>query len=220
MRVHSYRCTGHARQNEDRAQSRSRQRIAVRRRQSKVRKRTRNSQILKSRTHFVYSVRPEDLVVPYDPAFIPDFTLPILDLDLLNPFGTTVSDPKLNSSLVSSNFSVSPHSQLDMAILPQLDVDSPSNNTLVEFGGFSFGSGSVHSAQERNNIFGAPETRAEEEGVLLQPDFEFDEEGNIIDLLMTDAPAMQVETPVRGRVSRGASREITEGQQVSQLINF
>ncbi|OKL62519.1 hypothetical protein UA08_02925 [Talaromyces atroroseus] len=141
--------------------------------------------------------RPEELVVPYDPAFIPDFTFPGLDLDLLNPCGPAAPDLKLNSNLISSNLSVSPHSQLDLDTLPQLDVDS-SSNTLAEFGRFSFDSGSIHSAKQRN-VFGRSEIKTEEEGVLLQPDFDFDEEGNIFDLVMTDAPAIQVETPVRGR---------------------
>jgi hypothetical protein len=166
--------------------------------------------ILNSQTHTIF--RPEELVVPYDPAFIPDFTFPDLDLDLLNARGPAVPDLKLNSSLMSSNLSVSPHSQLDLGTLPELDVNS-SSATLAGFGGFSFGSGSALSPKEHNNIFGGSEIRAEEEGILLQPDFDFDEEGNIVDLVMTDAPAMQVETPVRGR-----SADVLQGPQVYSIL--
>lgn len=134
-----------------------------------------------------------------------------MGLDLLIPLGSTA----LNESLISSNLSVSPHSQqLDLNTIPQLDVDS-SSATLAEFGGFSFGSGSIQ--KERNNIFGGPELGAEEEGVLLQPDFDFDEEGNIIDIVMTDAPAMQVETPVKSRLGREGSQDVMQGLEVESI---
>lgn len=151
--------------------------------------------------------------MPYDPAFIPDFSFPILDFDLLDSPGSTGLDPKLNSSLVSSNLGISPQSQLDFNTLPQLDIDS-SSATFAEFGGFSFASGSNHSPKDRDRVFGDQELGVDEEGVLLQPDFDFDEEGNIVDIGMTDAPqVMQIETPVRNGLG-GVFEGRVQGAQV------
>lgn len=56
-------------------------------------------------------------------------------------------------------------------------------------GGFALASGGVSSTQNthlslRRSLFDY------EEGVLLQPDFEFDEEGNIVDLAMDPQPEL------------------------------
>jgi hypothetical protein len=157
--------------------------------------------------------RPEELTVPYDPAFIPDFTFPGLDLELLNPL-RSIAPPKtkLDSSLLSSNMSNSSHSRLELITLPQLDVDT-SNTTVAELGGFSFASGSAHSPGD-HNLFERLQLGVEEEGVLLQPDFDFDEDGNIVDLVMTGAAAMPPTTPVRDRVSHEETEDILQGPQV------
>jgi hypothetical protein len=94
--------------------------------------------------------------------------------------------PDLNSSVLSSHLSASSPSQLGNT-LPQLNIPSPSF-VAGEFGGFSFQSDS-------GNAFG--DTELGEEGVLLRPDFDFDEEGNIIELSMDGGLEVQVETPAR-----------------------
>lgn len=137
--------------------------------------------------------RPDELIVPYDPAFIPDFTLPGLDAVLLKPTESVLCPPELNSSLVSSHVSVSSPSQLGNS-LPQLNIPSPSF-VAEGFGNFSFQSDSSNTFERSDGPFG--DTVLGEEGVLLRPDFEFDEEGNIVDLAMDDGLQMQVETPVR-----------------------
>lgn len=151
--------------------------------------------------------------MPYDPAFIPDFTFPGLDLEFLNPL-RSLAPPKakLDSSLLSSNMSNSSHSQLEFITLPLLDVDT-SNSTVAEFGGFSFASGSAYSP-EGHNLFEGLDLRGEEEGVLLQPDFDFDEEGNIVDLVMAGTAAMPPATPVRDRVSHEETEDVLQGPQV------
>lgn len=106
----------------------------------------------------------------------------------------------------------SSHSQLELITPPQLDVDT-SNTTVAEFGGFSFTSGSAHSPED-DNLFEGLDLGGEEEGVLLQPDFDFDEDGNIVDLVMTGAVAMPPATPVRDRVSHGETEDILQGPQV------
>ncbi|GAM37642.1 Arg5,6 homolog [Talaromyces pinophilus] len=161
--------------------------------------------------------RPEELIVPYDPAFIPDFTFPGLDLEFLNPL-RSLAPPKakLDSSLLSSNMSNSSHSQLEFITLPLLDVDT-SNSTVAEFGGFSFASGSAYSP-EGHNLFEGLDLRGEEEGVLLQPDFDFDEEGNIVDLVMAGTAAMPPATPVRDRVSHEETEDVLQGPQDADMM--
>ena len=151
--------------------------------------------------------------MPYDPAFIPDFTFPGLDLELLHPL-RSLAPPKakLDSSLLSSNMSNSSHSQLEPITLPQLDVDT-SNTTVAGFSGFSFASGSAHSP-EGHNLFGGLDLGREEEGVLLQPDFDFDEDGNIVDLVMTGTAAMPPATPVRDRVGHEDTEDVLQSPQV------
>lgn len=158
--------------------------------------------------------RPEELIVPYDPAFIPDFTFPDLDLDILNSLGSTATAVKLDSSLVSSNLSSSSHIQLDIDEIPQLDINS-SPTTIADFRGLSFPSGSAHSTRAYNTFLRETEIR-DEEGVLLQPDFDIDEEGNIVDLVMGDALATQVsQTPVRKRISHEIAAETLQSLQVN-----
>lgn len=156
--------------------------------------------------------------MPYDPAFIPDFTFPGLDLELLDPLHSIAPKAKFDCSLLSSNLSNSSHSQLELITLPQLDVDT-SNTTVAEFGGFSFASGSANSPGD-HNLFEGLHLGGEEEGVLLQPDFDFDEDGNIVDLVMTGAAAMPPATPVRDRVSHEETEDILQGPQVRSSLVF
>lgn len=151
--------------------------------------------------------------MPYDPAFIPDFTFPGLDLELLYPLrSVALPKSKLDSSLLSSNMSNSSHSQLELIALPQLDTDA-SNTILAEYGGFSFASGNAHSP-ENQNLCERLDLGGEEQGLLLQPDFDFDEDGNIVDLVMTDAAAISPATPVRNRLSHEEIDDILQGPQV------
>lgn len=106
----------------------------------------------------------------------------------------------------------SSHSHLDPIKLPQLDIDT-SNTTVVEFSGFSFASGSGYSPGS-HSLFKGLELGGEEEGVLLQPDFDFDEDGNIVDLAMADATAMPPTTPVRNRASHQETEDISQDPKV------
>ncbi|KAH8705629.1 hypothetical protein BGW36DRAFT_457046 [Talaromyces proteolyticus] len=139
--------------------------------------------------------RPEELVVPYDPAFIPEFSLPGLDFDLLKPPESLVSRLNLGSSLVSSHFSNSSQGQLVLETLPQLHIPSPSVIN-GDFGGFASLSDSGNTVGKSDQVLG--DTMLEE-GVLLRPDFEFDEEGNIVELGLDNTLGLQVESPMEGR---------------------
>jgi hypothetical protein len=115
--------------------------------------------------------------------------------------------PDFNSSVISSHLSDSSPSQLGNA-LPQLNIPSPSF-AAGEFGGLSFQSDSV-------NTFG--DMALGEEGVLLRPDFDFDEEENIVELAMgDDGLEVQVETPVRPQENAEVSEDLARPPRVSFL---
>ncbi|RAH84692.1 hypothetical protein BO86DRAFT_356290 [Aspergillus japonicus CBS 114.51] len=125
--------------------------------------------------------RPEQLILPYDPSFLPD-SLPGLILDLSSFDALTEVDPSaptffnwpktpnLSQSVVSQNTSV------------QLSLPSD-DNYAGGLGGFAsdtdtLGYGPRSIASERLR----PLPLDEEAGVILQADFEFDEDGNIVEL--------------------------------------
>lgn len=92
--------------------------------------------------------------------------------------------------------------------LPQLNIPSPSF-VAGEIGSFSFQSDS-------GNTFG--DMALGEEGVLLRPDFDFDEEGNIIELAAIDGRLeVQVETPVRPQEHAEVPEDVTMPPQVSLI---
>ncbi|KAL1970210.1 hypothetical protein VTN77DRAFT_5370 [Rasamsonia byssochlamydoides] len=162
--------------------------------------------------------RPEELIVPYDPAFIPELSLPGLNLDLINLRTTTESTLNLQSSLLSSNVSDSDHSRTGIDALPQLDISS--SIALGETGGFTLASDRASSAQKDNHRFRGSAFE-DEEGVLLQPDFEFDEDGNIVDLVRNELSIgradehnlQRSELTVRPRVSADVQGEPMPHQQ-------
>ncbi|KAJ9488580.1 hypothetical protein VN97_g4723 [Penicillium thymicola] len=123
--------------------------------------------------------RPSNLILPYDPSFLPETALPGLEIDLSYFTATTDDDLSQLSGLwaKSPNNSLSGTSQLSC-----LHLDLPSDDILGD--GTVLGIDETNrSAQKRDpfaNMTGLG--LGNEEGVLLQPDFEFDEDGNIIEL--------------------------------------
>lgn len=119
---------------------------------------------------------------------------------------TEISSSRQSSLLLTQVHGSSLSSHLGHAS-PRLDISS-SDIVIGDFGigGFQTASDMGSSVQKgsrfgggRPSIFGD-----EEEGILLQPDFEFDEEGNIIELAMKKRS--------QDRVSQGqaASRNMSE----------
>lgn len=123
--------------------------------------------------------RPDQLVLPDDPSFVPEINLPGLEIDLSK---LTLEPQAGISSQNSFLWTKSP----DLSqILPEnlnLQLDLSSEDITRDFGGFgsqSEASGSAHQRPLGRIAAGALDDEA---GVLLQPDFEFDEDGNIIEL--------------------------------------
>ncbi|KAL4898737.1 Rec8 like protein-domain-containing protein [Aspergillus ambiguus] len=122
--------------------------------------------------------RPDQLIIPYDPSFTPETDLPGLDINLskltlfAEPLATTMSpwpaSPDLSQSALSNASLQLSFGSEDMAMADNVasgsepDLASPVRLHLAHL---------AISALHDN-----------EEGVLLQPDFDFDEDGNIIEL--------------------------------------
>lgn len=127
---------------------------------------------------FLTHGRPDQLVLPYDPSFLPDVDLPGLDFDL-SKFDLQPERPASQAS--SLMWSKSPEtSQLSLPLTgqPQLDIPSSDHFNLGIFGSETDIS-SVHRRPHLSRALGLE--LGVEEGVLLQPDFEFDEDGNLIE---------------------------------------
>ncbi|RHZ49529.1 uncharacterized protein CDV56_100552 [Aspergillus thermomutatus] len=162
--------------------------------------------------------RPDQLILPYDPSFLPENNLPGLGLDLsrLNlwmeerasqqfsfPLPMT---PDLSQTVVSHNSSL------------QLDLSSQ-DLVLRDIHGFGSETEMTNSAQRTVQLGRIAATALnDEEGILLQPDFDFDEDGNLIELAGVNAAGevgkrssgrFDAETPVTGEVKEGDLNDIS-----------
>lgn len=130
--------------------------------------------------------RPENLLLPDDPNFLPDMgfgNLSLdLDLDLEETTGISSSD---RSRLHSPHDSLSSHTSLDS--IPGIRLPSGGSSGIGGdyggLGGFGFG-GDDSSQGGRLSHHGSNALYRvrEDEGFLPQPDFDFDIYGNIIGL--------------------------------------
>ncbi|KAJ5502642.1 hypothetical protein N7463_005516 [Penicillium fimorum] len=123
--------------------------------------------------------RPSNLILPYDPSFLPETALPGLEIDL-SYFTTSTDD---SSSQLSGIWTKSPNNSLSgTSQLSSLHLELPSDDILGD--GTILGLDEINGSVQKKNIFGNMTGLGlgNEEGVLLQPDFEFDEDGNIIEL--------------------------------------
>ncbi|KAJ5171133.1 uncharacterized protein N7500_003916 [Penicillium coprophilum] len=120
-----------------------------------------------------------NLILPYDPSFLPETALPGLEIDL-SYFTATTDD---SSSQLSGLWTKSPNNSLSgNSQLSSLHLELPSDDILGDgtISGLNEINGSVQKKDKFGNMSGLG--LGYEEGVLLQPDFEFDEDGNIIEL--------------------------------------
>ncbi|KAF3490706.1 Rad21/Rec8 N terminal domain-containing protein [Arthroderma uncinatum] len=124
--------------------------------------------------------RPDQLVLPHDPTFIPELMLPGLNVDLsaLN-LGLEWDSPR-KSSLIPSSLPRSMASNRSAAEQVQLNLPSSEIGGIQMADGFGYMS-ELSSAIKEPQVE-LPPYLGDEAGVLLQPDFEFDGDGNIIEL--------------------------------------
>ncbi|KAJ5368059.1 uncharacterized protein N7496_007819 [Penicillium cataractarum] len=122
--------------------------------------------------------RPTNLILPYDPTFIPETGLPGLDINF-SLFDGSIDD---SSTQRSASWTTSPAtSQSGNSQVGIVQLDLPTDDFLRGGYGQDPNADTLTSGKKRG-IFGR-ESRSdlEDEGILLQPDFEFDEDGNIIE---------------------------------------
>lgn len=142
--------------------------------------------------------------MPYDPSFLPETGLPGLDIDL------SYFAPVDDSSQLSSLWTKSPINSLSGASqLSSLQLDLPSDDLIAEGNTVP---DDVRSAKK--DMFGQIAGLGLEEGVLLQPDFEFDEDGNLVEL------GGKVLSPSRRHKSPGAPSEGMSERLPAEQIQF
>lgn len=119
------------------------------------------------------------MVLPYDPNFLPETGLPGIDIDF-RLFDLEIND---KASQRPELWTKSPTgSQSNVSHIGSIQLELPSDDALRDDlliveneGDTSVTKRGLFGKEPRGNI-------DEEEGVLLQPDFEFDENGNIVEL--------------------------------------
>ncbi|KAJ5180113.1 hypothetical protein N7492_003323 [Penicillium capsulatum] len=119
--------------------------------------------------------KPSSLVIPYDPAFLPETgLLPGLPVSfpLLNGEVDSGADQYYLTWIKSPVDSLHSGSQMET---PQIEL--PSDDGLRDLQDFNR---DQNTSTRKHGLFGKPQTGLEE-GVLLQPDFEFDADGNIVE---------------------------------------
>ncbi|MCJ1393678.1 hypothetical protein MMC18_006554 [Xylographa bjoerkii] len=158
--------------------------------------------------------RPDQLVLQDDPAFLPDIDLPSLDLDL-SLFENSTQGSSQRTSVMSAGSNQSSRSSNKEGeasefglIIPTSDSGNPGDT-----GGFHLAK-SGSSATKRDA--GIADFFPEEQGFFPDVDFNFDAEGNMIEL---ETPqAVQSNEPVpRGRSDSGVSTQIRQDQEEGVL---
>ncbi|GKZ72885.1 hypothetical protein AnigIFM50267_009552 [Aspergillus niger] len=147
--------------------------------------------------------RPDQLILPYDPSFLPENNLPGLGLD----FSSLNLSIDLNLSQQSSRMwpQTPDLSQSALSQTASLKLDLSSNRSFGDIDGFS----AVTSVSRYGGIgidLGGIESLqyGEESGVILQPDFEFDEDGNLIELAGSDQPETRLQGNIPAMEERAA----------------
>lgn len=123
--------------------------------------------------------RPDQLVLPDDPSFVPEINLPGLGIDLSKLTLEPQADTSRQNSFLWTKF---PDLSQTLPENLNLQLDLSSEDIMRDFGGFGSQSETSGSVQRRPLGRIAAGALDDEAGVLLQPDFEFDEDGNIIEL--------------------------------------
>ncbi|KAJ6088566.1 hypothetical protein N7486_009827 [Penicillium sp. IBT 16267x] len=157
---------------------------------------------------FAGKTKPSSLVLPYDPTFLPETNLPGLNIDF--NILDLMNDER--SSQWSSIWSKSPADSQSSASRVSVHLELGSEDLLLQDGtllGFNnggMGSSHKHGLSEKLGS----ERLGDEEGVLLQPDFEFDENGNIVEFDATRlSPRKRRKHSMPERVG---SEGVTDGQ--------
>lgn len=152
------------------------------------------------------SHRPEQLVLQDDPAFLPEFDLPNLDLDLSIFEASTLGSSKRTSimSAKSNQSSQSSNPNGEDSVLGFVAPSSGSGDAGI--GGFIF-------AESDGPVVGR-DTRPSDDADGFYPDvdFNFDAEGNLIELGGVEVLASQAE-PAMTRVRSDSAARVQVHQE-------
>ncbi|PWY90446.1 hypothetical protein BO94DRAFT_489855 [Aspergillus sclerotioniger CBS 115572] len=152
--------------------------------------------------------RPEQLILPYDPSFLPENNLPGLGLDLSKLSLPIDMDLSQQSSLMWPKTPDLSQSALSQSSSLRLDLSSD-DIILRDVGGFSSDTNVTQYGRKGIDFAGIePFALNDESGVILQPDFEFDEDGNIIEL----GGSHQAEARPQGITSPAIEEKAAEDQ--------
>lgn len=157
-------------------------------------------------THLLKLSRPDQLILQDDPSFIPEINLPGLGIDI----STLTLEPQADVSRESSFlWTKSPDISQTLPESFNLQLDHSFDDVLRDLGGFGSESAKSGTVQRKDPLRRISASALDDEaGVLLQPDFEFDEDGGIIELSHEHrlAGGHQVnETPRPGEVGNDPS---------------
>lgn len=124
--------------------------------------------------------RPDQLILQDDPAFLPDYFLPGLDIDL-SALDLSTDDSSRRSSILSPYSQQSSRSSDKGGDKSLLGLIIPTSDTgdAADIGGFALPDDDGGSAQRGSRIGALLEE--EEGGIFPDVDFAFDEEGNVIE---------------------------------------
>ncbi|KAJ5305829.1 hypothetical protein N7508_004844 [Penicillium antarcticum] len=123
--------------------------------------------------------KPGNLILPYDPAFLPETGLPGLDVDL-SILNGTFEDP---STQLSDLWLKSPNnSSSGVSPAGSLQIELPSEDMLGEETLIRLDD--AYGSAQKKYVFGqiAGLGLGNDKSGLLQADFEFDEDGNLVEL--------------------------------------
>lgn len=123
-------------------------------------------------------VRPTSLILPYDDSFFPETGLPGIGIDIALMSSTTGPTPSQQSTLWSSSPAVS---QSSASRVGDVRLELPSDD-FIRDAPYAGDDSDVGASAQKAGLFGRKkQADLEEEGVLLHPDFEFDDLGNIVE---------------------------------------
>ncbi|KAK4998596.1 R8 protein [Elasticomyces elasticus] len=165
-------------------------------------------------------VRPDQLILPDDPSFLPDLNLGFdFDLANLELSGTGSSQrSSLLSPHVSSSGLGSEHDPSGL-IIPQSVSSFNGGADGFEYGGYNAQSDGARGARMGSGLF----ARNDEAEILADVDFVFDADGNMIDAPAHPRGASSARTPgpVLGSDTAASAlvrREHAEGQQIGTVL--
>lgn len=162
---------------------------------------------------------PDHLILHDDPAFLPDFALPGLDIDL-SALDISTDNSSCRSSILSPHSqrsSLSSHPDADESMLG-LIIPTSDTGGAGDLGGFILPGENASSAQRSARLGRLLDE--EDEGFNLDPGFTIDADGNLIEE-RTPAPGAAPAGGVRlGSDSAASGRirqELLEGLRAGQL---